>query len=280
MRNPDEPEAAPLPAEAYAYYALGREATRLLHGHGRLELVRTQEILARHLPAPPARVLDVGGGPGIYAAWLAGLGYETHLVDAVALHVDQARRAAEAAGRPLASATVADARQLPGPDGGHDAVLLLGPLYHLTERADRLAALRETHRVLRPGGIVFAAGVGRFASLLAGLFDGSFADPDFRRIIERDLKDGQHRNPTSRDYFTTAFFHRPDELEAEVREAGFTVEALLGVEGPGWPLADLSERWADPERREHVLLAARAVEREPSLLGLSPHILAVARRAP
>ena len=147
---------------------------------------------------------------------------------------------------------------------------------HRTEFWRRIA-LREARRVLRSGGVLLAAAVGRFASLLAGLFDGLLGDPEFRAIVERGLRDGQHRNPTPRDFFTTAFFHRPDELAAEVREAGFALVALLGVEGPAWPLPDVARRFAQPDERERLLEAARAVEAEPSLLGLSAHLLAVGR---
>ena len=103
-------------------------------------------------------------------------------------------------------------------------------------------------------------------------------DPDFAAIVAQDLRDGQHRNPTAKDYFTTTFFHRPDELRSGVIQAGFDLVELVGVEGPAWLLPDLERRWTDPEERERLLQAARAVEREPTLLGLHPHLLAVARR--
>ena len=68
------------------------EADRLVSGPSVLELLRTKEILSRLLPPPPAVVLDVGGGPGVYAAWLLARGYEVHLVDPVPLHVEQAEK--------------------------------------------------------------------------------------------------------------------------------------------------------------------------------------------
>jgi SAM-dependent methyltransferase len=269
----------PLAGEVAAYYGRGGETARLFRGHGRLELPRTQEVILRHLPAGRRVVVDVGGGTGVYACWLAGLGHEVHLVDGLPAHVAAARDAsARQAGRALASAQVGDARRLPWADARADAVLLLGPLYHLTERGDRLAALAEARRVTRPGGLLVAAAISRFASLLSGVAEGLLADPAFVAIVERDLADGQHRNPTVRDYFTTSYFHRPGELEDEARVAGWEPRELVGVEGPGWLLPDLDARWRDPAERERLLWAARAVEREPTLLGLSPHILVVARR--
>ena len=268
-----------LPPEIMTYYARATEAARLFEGAGRLELARTQEIVLRHVPPGRHVVLDAGGGPGTYACWLAGLGHEVHLVDASALHVDQARAAsARQPARPLASARVGDARRLDHPDASVQAVLLLGPLYHLTEGRERLAALTEARRVLEPGGLLFAAGISRFASLLEGVRAGMFRDPAYAAIVERDLVDGQHRNPTAEDYFTTAYFHEPHELAAEVERAGFSVVELVGVEGPGWLVADLESRWNDPGERERLLWAARVVEREPTLLGLSPHLIVVARR--
>jgi hypothetical protein len=156
-----------------------------------------------------------------------------------------------------------------------DAVLLLGPLYHLTERSDRVRALEQARRAAAPDAPILAAGISRFASTLDGLVRGFLGDPEFLAVVERDLATGQHRKPTDRPgWFTTAYFHRPEELAEEAADAGLVVDAVLGVEGPGWLLPDA---WDDLERREQVLFAARAVEREPSMLGLGAHLLVVAR---
>src|SRR5687768_17252347 len=151
--------------EVAAYYALGLERGRLAGGEGALEFARTQALLGRYLPPPPAVVADVGGGPGRYAVWLAELGYRVHLVDPVPLHVEQARIAARSRpGVALAGVEVGDARTLRLPDASVDAVLLLGPLYHLPERHERLQALAEARRVCRQGGVIIAAAISRYAS--------------------------------------------------------------------------------------------------------------------
>ncbi len=249
-------------------------------GAGPLEFARMRELIGRFLPAAPGVVLDVGGGPGRYACWLAELGFEVHLIDPVAKHVEQAREASGAQPEhPLAGATVGDARSLDFGDGSADAVLLMGPLYHLTDRNDRLAALREAHRVLRPGGVVIAKAINRFASLMDGLTESYIDDPNFVSILRRDLEDGQHRGlPDDFGYFTTAFFHRPEELEAEVLEAGFERIGTYAVQGPGRVARDLDGRLADPVKRELLLDLIRSVEEERSLLGMSAHFVVAARK--
>jgi SAM-dependent methyltransferase len=251
-----------------------REEDRITAGLGQLELVRTQEILRRHLPPAPADILDIGGATGVHAAWLAADGYRVHIVDLTPRHVEKARADLGPLG---VTAEIGDARELALADSSFDVVLVFGPLYHLTDRTDRVRALVEARRVVRSGGIVAVAAINRFASLFAGLKVDLLNDPDFRAIVDRDLREGQHRNPHDRnDWFTTAFFHHPDELRAEVELAGLQLEALVGVEGlPGWIASDA--QWESAEGRGVLLFAARAVEAEPSLLGLSAHLIAVAR---
>jgi ubiquinone/menaquinone biosynthesis C-methylase UbiE len=261
------------------YYDRAPEEHRLEQGPSVLEELRTRELIERHARRPPATVVDVGGAAGAYALSLADAGYTVHLVDPVPRLVALARRRSLARSRPLASCRVGEARALDFPDQSADVVLLLGPLYHLTEAADRARALSEARRVLKPGGQLFAAAISRWASALDGLSRNLLSDPRFAAIVEQDLRDGQHRNPTERlDYFTTAYFHRPEELRADVLGAGLILDGLYGLEGPGWLLPDVTARLADPHSRSDLLQVARLFESEPSVLGISAHLLAVARR--
>ena len=266
------------PAEAamHAYYALGGEQERLSEGEGVVEFERTKEILLRHLPEPPTVVADVGGGPGRYALWLAGRGHRVEHRDPVALHVDQLR--ATAGGLAQVATAVGDARALDLADDSVDAVLLLGPLYHLRRCRDRVRALAEARRVVRPGGPVFVAAISRWAPRLAGELRLRLYEelPAIREETPRVERTG-FIPPLLYQSFT-GYCHRPGQLRAELRGAGLEVLDLVAVEGLAFALSDLDERMADPVGRAVVLDAARAIERVPELLGLGPHLLATARR--
>jgi len=261
------------------YYDRAPEETRLANGASQLEELRSRELILRHAPEAPAVVFDVGGAGGAYAFWLSERRYDVRLFDVVPRLVDVARQRNEHASYKLTSCDVADARSLPAPSESAEMVLLLGPLYHLVDEAQRYAALAEAYRVLRPGGVLIAAAISRWASALDGLSRELLRDPEFATIVEQDLLDGHHRNPTTRlDYFTTAYFHRPDDLRREVGDAGFDVKGLYGVEGPAWILPDFVERWSDPERQKIILDVARALESEPSVIGCSAHMIVVGRK--
>jgi SAM-dependent methyltransferase len=272
------PKLDPTVAE---YYHRAPEEHRLEQGPFVLEEARTQELIQRLAPPPPGTVVDVGGAAGAYALWLAEAGYAVHLVDPVPRLVAEAQRRSAAARHALASCRVGDARALDVPAETADVVLLLGPLYHLTEPGDRARSLHEAARVLKPGGRLFAAAISRWASALDGLARDLLGDPRFAAIVEHDLRDGQHRNPTDRlDYFTTAYFHRPEELADEVLAAGLALTGVYGLEGPGWILPDVPERMADVHRRAALLAVARMLETESTVLGSSAPLLAVAQRLP
>jgi 2-polyprenyl-3-methyl-5-hydroxy-6-metoxy-1,4-benzoquinol methylase len=107
-------------AEIADYYARGLERDRLTAGRARVEFIRMWEVLQRCLPAAPVTVLDVGGGAGAYAIPLAAAGYQVHLIDPVALHVEQAAAASRNAASPLASVSIGDAHDLQTADGSAD----------------------------------------------------------------------------------------------------------------------------------------------------------------
>jgi SAM-dependent methyltransferase len=257
------------------YYESGQEAARLESPFSRWEKTRTLDLLDRFLPCAPALILDVGGAAGAYAFPLAERGYLVDLIDPVPLHIEQAKHRAATSRWAPRNFHVGDARAIPCEDGVADAVLFFGPLYHLTDYNERMKAICEARRVLRAGGVLLAVAISRFASALDGIGRGLISDPDFVRIVDQDLKTGQHRNETrSLEYFTTAFFHHPDELNSELIEGGFPAPKLCAIEGPLWTVPES----ATAEQQEGLMAIMRKLEREATLIGASAHIMGVATK--
>ena len=183
-----------------AGYNAGIERDRLRTGIGLIEFERTKEILLEKLPKPPAVIYDIGGAYGEYSWWLASLGYEVHLFDLSKTNIAMsAELATDYPGVKLASATVCDARSIPWPDKSADAVLLMGPLYSITEYEERILAIRESRRLLKDDGILFSAALTPYSVLVPRIalyhIDGTakrreLDDPAVISMIERALEDG------------------------------------------------------------------------------------------
>jgi len=261
------------------HYDSGIELNRLNVGTSQLERVRTQEIILRYLHKTPLRILDVGAGPGFYSFWLSDLGHEVHLLDPVSKHVQYARKYAVESHKKISSITVGEAQHLEYDSEYFDVVLMLGPLYHLTEKDARLRALSEAKRVLSKGGILFCAAVSRYASMFDGYFRNLISDLRFIEIMNRDLKDGQHRNNTENlDYWTTAYLHRPDELKEEVIQSGLKLENIFAIDSFGWLIPNFQKKWQNKDYRDLLLCTIRVVEKDTSLMGVSAHIMGVATK--
>lgn len=260
------------------HYNAYDESKRLTGGFGLLERERTMELIARYLPPPPSVLLDVGGASGVYSFWLAGLGHQVHLVDIVPRHIEQARERASAEGSAaLARISVGDARALDYPDDYADVILSHGPLYHLVDRGDRLRTLSEAKRVLRPGGVLLAFAITRYAGVIFGLTRGYVFDDEYWAMTELEVTTGLRTDaPGWLNTFPSAFFHHPDDLAAELAEAGLAHERTLGVIGPAWLVPDLDESWGDEDKRRRILDVARLLEGE---CALGPRLMAVARKA-
>ncbi len=222
-----------------------------------------------------------GGGTGPYSFWLASLGYEVHLIDPSArlLEICKARMQGNPSQEIPRTVEVGDARSLWLTDATCDAVLVLGPLYHLTERDGRVRAIQESRRVLKPGGYLFAATITRVASLADALGRDLLGDAAFVSIVETDIQTGQHRNPTDDiSYFTDTFFHLRAEIRAEVEAAGLEVAAQLPIEGLGIFAREFDALWRDSRKQTILLDMLARTEGIEEVNGASAHYLTVGRK--
>jgi len=273
-----------------AGYNAGIEKDRLRTGIGLIEFERTKELLLEHLPKPPAVIYDVGGGYGEYAWWLTSLGYEVHLFDLSETHIRMSTDlAAEYPGCCLHSAEVSDARCVPRPAESADAVLLMGPLYSITDYAERILAIRESHRVLKPGGLLFSAALTPYSVLIPRIALYRSDDSPKRReledsavmaAIERALEDGCYENPGKRiaSGLGSSHLHTAKALKQELKEGSFPESSVYGVMGGAWLAPYLEELLAEEKSRSVLMKTVRMLDGHEEIIGLSGHLLAISEK--
>ena len=274
-----------------AGYNAGIEKNRLRTGIGLIEFERTKEILLEELPKPPAVIYDIGGAYGEYAWWLASLGYKVHLFDLSETNIAMsAELAVEYPRVKLASAMVCDARSVPCPDRSADAVLLMGPLYSITEYEERILALKESCRLLKDRGILFSAALTPYSVLVPRLAVYHKDDTEKRRelddpavisMIERALGDGCYINPEKKiaGGLGSTHLHTAKALREELFMGGFNTVTVHGVMGGAWLAPNLDELLANEETKAVLMKTVRMLDTHEEIIGLSGHLLAVSKKA-
>lgn len=272
---------------ALTYYARGLEHNRLRTDIGLIEFERTKEILLETLPEAPAVIYDIGGGYGEYSWWLASLGYEVHLFDLSEKNIEMSKELGpEHPDCKLASAEVCDALSVPRKDKSADAVLLMGPLYHITDYDERIAAIKESRRLLKDGGVLFAAALTPYSVLLHNITvynpfgdnpDKTLEDSDFMKMVEREIKDGNHINPDNTVYngIGSAHLHTAKALKGELYCGGFESVIVHGIMGGAWLAKDIDELWKNEVSRNALMRTVRLLDTCEEVMGLSGHLLAV-----
>ena len=273
-----------------AGYNAGIERDRLRSGIGLIEFERTKEILLEKLPKAPAVIYDIGGAYGEYSWWLSSLGYEVHLFDLSETNIKMSGElAVEYPGVFLKSAMVCDACSIPRPDKSADAILLMGPLYSITEYEERILAIRESRRLLKDDGILFCAALTPYSVLIPRIVmyhaDNSkkrkeLDDPDVIAMIGRALEDGCFINPERRiaSGLGSSHLHTAKALREELLCGGFDTPAVHGVMGGAWLAPNLDELLAKEETRELLMKTVRMLDTHEEIIGLSGHLLSVSRK--
>ncbi len=272
---------------ALTYYESGFERNRLRTNIGLIEFERTKEILLENLPKAPAVIYDIGGGYGEYSWWLASLSYEVHLFDLFPKNIEMSKElSVEYPNVTLESAEVCDAISVPRGDKSADAVLLMGPLYHITDYSERISVIKECRRLLKDGGLLFTAALTPYSVLLDNITkynpfgdvpNTTLEDEGFMKMVERELEDGEHINPDKMVYsgLGSAHLHTAKALRAELESGGFENSVIHGIMGGAWLAHNLDELWKNEASREALMRTVRMIDTHEEIIGLSGHLLSV-----
>lgn len=264
--------------EIEAFYDRGAQYEWERLEHHRTEFAVTLRALKDYLPAAPAKILDVGGGPGRYSIALAQLGYEVTLFDLSKNCLELAKQKAQETQVKIASFEHGDARDLSRfADESFDAVLLMGPLYHLLEEEGRRKALREARRVLRANGLLFAAFITKYAVLRWAAKE----EPDWiiqhPERLEALLSLGALLKRPDDTGFTSAYFAHPTEIKPLMESEGFETLDLIACEG----LVSMIEGKINEligEAFDAWVELNYKLSRDPSSHGAAEHLLYVGRK--
>lgn len=255
------------------FYNNSSEETRLDEGMGVFEYERVKCLIEKHLPKAESTILDVGGGTGKYSEWLACNGHIVHMIEPIEKHIKQAQ-IRNSRSKKKFTIHCGESQNLEFPDNFADLVILHGPLYHLQDKRDREATIREARRVVKQGGIILGFGINYTASTLTGLLNGFFHRQPYFEMCMSELSNGIHNPPSEYPWMLAeAYCHRPEELRAEFTHQDLTYLNLYAVEGMAWLDQGYFVSMTDESKKKRLLELINVTENEIGLLPFSPHMM-------
>lgn len=243
---------------------------------GRPEFLLTTRILSRYLK-PGMKILDLGGGPGRYAIHFAKLGCDMTLADLSAENVKFAEQMAQENGVTIramqADALTADETI----DGKFDAVLLMGPLYHLLEEESRIRAMEASLNLLKPDGIFAASFITMFAPIIdymkrypEMIVSGNPYDEIYLKNL---LADGDYAGPA----FTQAYAVQVSKIEPFMAQFPLKKLLMFSQEGILSPNEDKIMA-GTPDVVEEWLKIAEFFAVKPEYYSWAEHMMYIGRK--
>ena len=274
------------------YYKHFDEKNRLQNDNsGKLEFLMTMGILEKNLPqvgaetgtvdgtesADGVSILDLGGGAGAYSFPLAKKGYKVTLADLSEALLAQAKKQKEEDKvQNMISCDQVNATDLSCyKDNSFDVVLLFGPLYHLTEKAEREKCVGEIRRVLKTGGKVFASFIPHLSGSIA-LVQRFCWSPDQVDIntLEECFDTGKFKNLSDKG-FQEGYYPTSEEIEKLFLENGFDKLLVRSIRGFGYEKEDVIYKFKNKNVFTKLLDLINSTAEDKSIIEMCGHAMYV-----
>ena len=260
------------------FYNQSSEEDRLSIGLGPLEFERNKTLIQKFLPKGICNIADIGGGTGKYSEWLANSGHQVYMIDPVKKHINLAHKRSEGLKNKF-KVIQGEARNLDISNDFADVVIMHGPLYHLQEKTDRLKAISEAKRITKPGGVILGFAINYTASTIVALLQGVIHEKEIFNMCCTELTTGQHNAPENMPgILAEAFYHKPEELKSEFKEAELHNIKLFSVEGITWLDKNYFSTRANQKKYDNLLEIIRITENDSNLIAFSPHMMIAASK--
>lgn len=255
------------------FYNKASEETRLEKGMGVFEFERIKSLIEKYISSTSSKIIDIGGGTGKYAAWLAEKGHQVHLVEPVSKHIKIAENRAHKLKNKF-SIQLGESRKLDFPNNFADLIILHGPLYHLQKKEDRDLSIKEAKRVLKNGGIILGFAINYTASTLVGLLSGLIHKKTFFEMCQQELTTGMHNPPSDFPWLLAeGYYHKPEELKEEFVTQKLTYLNTYAVEGMAWLDKNYFANMENHKKKETLIELTKITENDSYLLPFSPHMM-------
>jgi len=258
--------------ELTEFYNKYNEEKRLLRPYGRVEYITTMNYIEKYIgERKNLKIIDIGCATGRYALPLAEEGHQVTAVDIVPYNIGILKQKAEKAGISI-EAHVGDALNLKKyKDNSYNIVLYLGPIYHLFTADEKIQALKEAKRILKPGGLLFISYImNEFGVLLYGIKEGQILDSISQGKLDQDF---HIRNDIS-DLFS---FDRLEDIDFYKEQIGMERVQILSQDGPTNYMreivTDLTEEQFEAFLNYHLATCER-----PDILGAGNHTLDILKK--
>jgi len=257
------------------YYTQYNEENRLTKDQShKIEFITCTNALDKII-SQKSKILELGAGSAEYSFYYAKNGHDVTATDLVQKNLDGIENRLGLHPEIKLNCKRVDARDLSDfQNSSFDAVLNLGPLYHLIEKSDQKKCFSESLRVLKPEGILAVAYINKYFYIpyclkndRADILEDNFVN----KVIDKGYIEAKD------EFWTDVNFFSPKEIEELLLHYGVEIIDHVATDTISPMIADSINSLNEHQYSKWVNYHLKTC-REPSILGLSNHSLIICRK--